>query len=152
MLLASDYREPSDPLAPTILISTGNCSRGYLTQHLINLSYNMSQKKITRKLLKEAISTLTALKSTNTKLNESMPLKEVELYLLDEDGEGVVLCIEYDESTGELHKSFSATDEEIESIFENDDDSEEVTHFEDIPSEKLDEWESEVLKSKGLLN
>ncbi len=112
----------------------------------------MTQKKITRKLLKEAISTLTALKSTNTKLNESMPLKEMEIYLLDEEGEGVVLCIEYDESTGELHKSFSATDEEIESIFENDDDSEEITHFEDIPSEKLDEWQSEVLKAKGLLN
>ena len=52
----------------------------------------MTQKKITRKLLKEAISTLTALKSTNTKLNESMPLKEMEIYLLDEEGEGVVLC------------------------------------------------------------
>ena len=120
----------------------------------------MSQKKITRKLIKEAINTLTALKSTNAALSENIPLREVELHLLDEDGEGVVLCIEYDENTGELEKTFSATDEEIESVFCGDSEeveieftpSEEITHFEDIPSEKLDEWESEVLKSKGLLN
>ena len=119
----------------------------------------MNQKKLTRKIFKEAINTLTALRS-NPQMMEELPIQEIQLHILDDGGEGVVLCIEYDESTGELHKSFSATDEEIESVFCGDSEeveieftpSEEITHFEDIPSEKLDEWESEVLKSKGLLN
>ena len=105
----------------------------------------MNQKKLTRKIFKEAINTLTALRS-NPQMMEELPIQEIQLHILDDGGEGVVLCIEYDESTGEFEKSFSATDEDLE--------DEEILrrHIEDIPSEKLDEWESEVLKSKGLLN
>ena len=108
----------------------------------------MNQKKLTKKIFKETINTLTALRS-NPQMMEELPIQEIQLHILDDGGEGVVLCIEYDESTGELHKSFSTTDEDLEDEFYG---SEEITHFEDIPSEKLDEWESEVLKSKGLLN
>ena len=104
----------------------------------------MNQKKLTRKIFREAISTLTALRS-NPQMMEEMPIQEIQLHILDDGGEGVVLCIEYNEETGEFEKSFSASDEDLEDEFYD-------SEGEDIPSEKLDEWESEVLKSKGLLN
>jgi len=104
----------------------------------------MNQKKLTRKIFREAISTLTALRS-NPQMMEEMPIQEIQLHILDDGGEGVVLCIEYNEETGEFEKSFSASDEDLEDEFYD-------SEKKDIPSEKLDEWESEVLKSKGLLN
>ena len=104
----------------------------------------MNQKKLTRKLIKETINTLTALRS-NPQIMEELPIQEIQLHILDDGGEGVVLCIEYNEETGEFEKSFSATDEDLEDEFY-------VSEKKDIPSEKFDEWESEVLKSKGLLN
>ena len=103
------------------------------------------QKKLTKKLIKETLDTLTALKSSQ-ELIDGVPLRQTVIHLLDENGEGVVLCIEYNEETGEIEKTFSETDDmEIE-----------IDEEEDIPSEskrKADEtWESEVLKSRGLLN
>ena len=104
----------------------------------------MNQKKLTRRIFREAINTLTALKS-NPQMMEEMPIEEIQLHILDNEREGVVLCIEYNEETGEFEKSFSATDEDLDEELED-------ALEEDIPSEDLNEWESEVLKSKGLLN
>ena len=102
----------------------------------------MKQKAITRKIFKEAISTLTALKS-NPQMMEEMPIREIELHILDEEGEGVVLCLEFNEETKEIRRTFTATDEN--DAFESFEDG-------DYTPEDLDEMESEVLKSRGLLN
>ena len=45
-----------------------------------------------------------------TKLN-NLPIHEMQVHLLDKDGDGIVLCLEYDELTGELNKTFYNMDE-----------------------------------------
>ena len=54
--------------------------------------------------------TLGALKESSPALKE-LPINEIQVHLLDEDGDGVVLCLEYDESTGELNKTFHTMEE-----------------------------------------
>ena len=61
------------------------------------------------RILREAMVALGALKE-QTSLSE-LPMNEIQVHLLDEDGDGVVLCIEYDESTGELKKTFHNTED-----------------------------------------
>jgi hypothetical protein len=41
---------------------------------------------------------------------EEMPIREIELHILDEEGEGVVLCLEFNEETKEIRRVFTATD------------------------------------------
>ena len=53
---------------------------------------------------------LGALKGAQSALQE-MHINEIQVHLLDEGGDGVILCLEYDESTGELKKTFSCVDE-----------------------------------------
>ena len=54
--------------------------------------------------------TLGALKEGSPALEE-MGINEIQVHLLDEDGDGVVLCLEYDEHTGELNKTFHTMEE-----------------------------------------
>ena len=61
------------------------------------------------RILRETMVALGALKE-QTSLSE-LPMNEIQVHLLDEDGDGVVLCIEYDESTGELKKTFHNTED-----------------------------------------
>ena len=56
--------------------------------------------------------TLGALKE-QTRLHD-LPMNEIQVHLLDKDGDGIILCLEYDELTGELEKTFHNTPEEIE--------------------------------------
>ena len=53
---------------------------------------------------------LGALKGAQSALQE-MHINEIQVHILDEGGDGVILCLEYDESTGELNKTFSCVDE-----------------------------------------
>ena len=76
-------------------------------------------KKTTKKLsaknsriLHDTMVTLGALKETN-RLHD-LPMNEIQVHLLDKDGDGIILCLEYDELTGELEKTFHNTPEEIE--------------------------------------
>jgi len=73
------------------------------------------QKRNTRnsKILQATMVTLGALKEESPALQE-MGINEIQVHLLDEDGDGVVLCLEYDETTGELSKTFSTMDEYYE--------------------------------------
>ena len=64
--------------------------------------------------------TLGALKEGSVALQE-MRINEIQVHILDEDGDGVVLCLEYDEQTGELNKTFHTmeeyyTDDEDENV------------------------------------
>jgi hypothetical protein len=74
------------------------------------------QKRNTRnsKILQATMVTLGALKEESPALEE-MAINEIQVHLLDEDGDGVVLCLEYDEH-GELSKTFSNVDEYYEEI------------------------------------
>ena len=53
---------------------------------------------------------LGALKGAQNALQE-MRINEIQVHLLDESGDGVILCLEYEEQTGELKKTFSCVDE-----------------------------------------
>ena len=61
------------------------------------------------KILHDTMVALGALKE-QTSLSE-LPMNEIQVHLLDEDGDGIVLCLEYDELTGELNKTFHNTEE-----------------------------------------
>ena len=70
------------------------------------------QKRNTRnsKILHDTMVSLGALKGAQSALRE-MHINEIQVHLLDESGDGVILCLEYDESSGELNKTFSCVDE-----------------------------------------
>ena len=61
------------------------------------------------KILHDTMVTLGALKEAN-RLHD-LPMHEIQVHLLDKDGDGIVFCLEYDELTGELNKSFYSVDE-----------------------------------------
>jgi len=114
------------------------------------------QKRNTRnsKILHETMVTLGALKEGSPALEE-MEINEIQVHILDGNEDGVVLCLEYDESTGELSKTFSCVDEyyeEIEVELEESDDSDEEdegieSFIEEAISEEYDEVLSEVFHS-----
>ena len=73
------------------------------------------------KILHDTMVTLGALKE-QTRLND-LPMHEIQVHLLDVHGDGIVLCLEYDEFTGELNKTFHSIDETAYDEYgENDDD------------------------------
>ena len=65
------------------------------------------------KILHETMVTLGALKEGSDALQE-MAINEIQVHLLDEDGDGVILCLEYDERTGELNRTFSTMEDYYE--------------------------------------
>ena len=62
------------------------------------------------KILHQTLVSLGALKGAQSALQE-MHINEIQVHLLDESGDGVILCLEYEESSGELKKTFSCVDE-----------------------------------------
>ena len=82
-----------------------------------NIKYNKRKRTVTKnnKILEATMATLESL--TNTVHLKEMVMNEVLVHLLDEDGDGVVLCLEYDEN-GELQKTFSSVDEYYEDTVE----------------------------------
>ena len=76
----------------------------------------MDNHKIARKLFKEARKALDTIRNNP----QQIPLREIRIHLLDEDGDGLGLWIEYNEETGELergmlplqHDMFSSDEEE----------------------------------------
>ena len=99
---------------------------------------NNTQKKKTNKrnskILHETMVTLGALKEGSSALQE-MHINEIQVHILDEGGDGVILCLEYDESTGELNKTFSCVDEfyddTVEVELEGDDAEDENALFDE---------------------
>jgi len=72
---------------------------------------NTALNKRNSKILHETMVTLGALKEGSAALQE-MRINEIQVHILDEDGDGVVLCLEYaDEQTGELNKTFHTMEE-----------------------------------------
>jgi len=131
-----------------------------------NTKYNRQKRIATKntKILEATMATLESL--TNTVHLKEMAMNEIQVHLLDEDGDGVILCLAYDEN-GELEKTFSSVDEFYEDTIEVELEDEETALFdddyyggrEDFTVEVLDEEvEDEFLKydlhkiDKPLLN
>ena len=115
----------------------------------IFFKYNMKKRKKlsikNSRILHDTMVTLGALKE-QTKLN-NLPIHEIQVHLLDKNGDGIVLCLEYDELTGELNRTFYDVDE----YYATEEDDIEVeldscispenikTRFEETISEEYDE-------------
>ena len=101
----------------------------------------MKKKHTTRnsKILQATMVTLGALKEESPALMdhdalEEMHINEIQVHILDESGDGVVLCLEYDESSGELRKTFSCVDEFYDDTIEvelEDEQEEETALFDE---------------------
>ena len=98
------------------------------------------------KILHETMVTLGALKEGSDALQE-MRINEIQVHILDEDGDGVVLCLEYDEQTGELNKTFTTMDEYYTDE-ENEDDTAESLSIEEIDACASPENVKEFLKAR----
>ena len=132
-----------------------------------NSKYNKRKRIATKntKILEAVMATLESL--TNTVHLKEMVMNDIQVHLLDEDGDGVILSLAYDEN-GELEKTFSSVDEFYEDTIEVElEDDEETALFDeeyyggrtDFTVEVLDEEsEDEFLKydlhkiDKPLLN
>jgi len=103
--------------------------------------YNKRQLKTVAKNTRILQATMATLKSlTNTVHLKEMAMDSIQLHLLDEDGDGLVLCLEYDEN-GELQKTFSSVDEFYEDTIEvelEDDDEEFEDEFLKYDLHKID--------------
>ena len=80
--------------------------------------YNKRQLNTAAKntrILQAVMATLESL--TNTVHLKEMAMDSIQVHLLDEDGDGLVLCLEYDEN-GKLQKTFSSVDEFYEDTIE----------------------------------
>ena len=108
------------------------------------------------RILRDTMVTLGALKE-QTKLN-NLPIHEIQVHLLDEDGDGIVLCLEYDERNGELNKTFYNTEEMYDEEFEVE--LEEsldpcispenvAARFEEVISEEYEEALSEIFHNSS---
>jgi len=82
-----------------------------------NTKYNKRKQIATKntKILEATMTTLEAL--TNTIHLKEMVMNDIQVHLLDEDGDGVILSLAYDEN-GELEKTFSSVDEFYEDTIE----------------------------------
>ena len=93
-----------------------------------------SDNKRNSKILHDTMISLGALKGAQSALQE-MHINEIQVHILDEGGDGVILCLEYDESTGELRKTFSCVDEfyddTVEVELEGDDTEDENALFDE---------------------
>jgi hypothetical protein len=82
-----------------------------------NAKYNKRKRTVTKnnKILEATMATLESL--TNTIHLKEMVMNDIQVHLLDEDGDGVILSLAYDEN-GELEKTFSSVDEFYEDTIE----------------------------------
>ena len=87
----------------------------------MNKTKKIKLNKRNSKILHETMVTLGALKEGSDALSE-MAINEIQVHLLDERGDGVILCLEYDEQTGELNKTFHTVDEYFDDEEEEIDD------------------------------
>ena len=108
------------------------------------------------RILHDTMVALGALKE-QTSLSE-LPLNEIQIHLLDDSGDGVILCLEYDESSGEITKTFSCVDEfyadtvevELEESLDPCISPENVTaRFEEVISEEYEEALSEIFHNSN---
>ena len=107
----------------------------------------MQRKKIVKRILKDSIDTLKMLLK-NVDGNK-MPITNMEIYMVDPDGDGIGLQFRYDEDTGEIEKV--ATPIEDNELTYWDEDMDEWAD-DDIWSEEITDQFHTAAVSKRLLN
>ena len=106
-----------------------------------------NRKKIVKRILKDSIETLQMLlKNVN---GNKMPITNMEIYMVDPDGDGIGLQFRYDEDTGEIEKV--ATPIEDNELTYWDEDVDEWAD-DDIWSEEITDQFHTAAVSKRLLN
>ena len=114
-----------------------------------NSKYNKRKRTASKnsKILQAVMATLESL--TNTVHLKEMAMNEIQVHLLDEDGDGVILCLAYDEN-GELEKTFSSVDEFYEDTIEVElEENEETALFDDDYYGGREDFTVEVLDEEG---
>ena len=107
----------------------------------------MQRKKIVKRILKDSIETLQMLlKNVN---GNKMPITNMEIYMVDPDGDGIGLQFRYDEDTGAIEKV--ATPIEDNELTYWDEDVNEWAD-DDIWSEEITDQFNTAAVSKRLLN
>ena len=97
----------------------------------------MTNKKISAQLLKEASKALQGI-AKHPNFDTNVPLREIRIHMLDEDGDGIGLWIEFNEETGEFEKGMMSIAAEMMEVGNEDDES--------------DEWENRTLGNNEYLN
>ena len=113
-----------------------------------NTKYNKRKRIVTKnnKILEAVMATLESL--TNTVHLKEMVMNDIQVHLLDEDGDGVILSLAYDEN-GELEKTFSSVDEFYEDTIEVELEDEETALFDDDYYGGREDFTVEVLDEEG---
>ena len=106
-----------------------------------------NRKKIVKRILKDSIETLKLLLK-NVDGNK-MPITNMEIYMVDPDGDGIGLQFKYDEETNEIEKV--ATPIEDNELTYWDEDMDEWAD-DDIWSEEITDQFNTAAVSKRLLN
>ena len=102
------------------------------------------------RILQAAMATLESL--TNTVHLKEMAMNDIQVHLLDEDGDGVILSLAYDEN-GELEKTFTSVDEfyedTIEVELEDEQEDAETALFDEEYYGGREDFTVEVLDEEG---
>lgn len=105
----------------------------------------MQRKKIVKRILRDSIDTLKMLLK-NVDGNK-MPITNMEIYMVDPDGDGIGLQFRYDEDTGEIEKVATPIEDNELTFWDEDMDEEDEMWSEEI----TDQYHTAAV-SKRLLN
>ena len=104
-----------------------------------------NRKKIVKRILKDSIETLQMLlKNVN---GNKMPITNMEIYMVDPDGDGIGLQFRYDEDSGEIEKVATPIEDNELTFWDEDMDEED-----DMWSEEITDQFHTAAVSKRLLN
>ena len=104
-----------------------------------------NRKKIVKRILRDSIDTLKMLLK-NVDGNK-MPITNMEIYMVDPDGDGIGLQFRYDEDTGEIEKVATPIEDNELTFWDGDMDEEDEMWSEEI----TDQYHTAAV-SKRLLN
>ena len=109
--------------------------------------YNKRKRIATKntKILEAVMATLESL--TNTVHLKEMVMNDIQVHLLDEDGDGVILSLAYNEN-GELEKTFTSVDEFYEDTIEVELEDEDTALFDDDYYGGREDFTVEVLDAE----
>ena len=105
-----------------------------------------NRKKIVKRILKDSIDTLKMLLK-NVDGNK-MPITNMEVYMVDPDGDGIGLQFKYDEETNEIEKVATPIEDNELTFWDGDMDEEE----DEVWSEEITDQFHTAAVSKRLLN
>ena len=105
-----------------------------------------NRKKIVKRILKDSIDTLKMLLK-NVDGNK-MPITNMEIYMVDPDGDGIGLQFRYDEDTGEIEKVATPIEDNELTFWDEDMDEED----DEVWSEEITDQFHTAAVSKRLLN